>query len=295
MMNKQIDSFLVYLAAEKGLSRAYQESVRQTLELFRRWSGKKNLALEEIRDYHLAEYLAEIRHKGLARSTQRVEQIHLKIFFRYLQGKGALSVDPAALLLSVRQDGRLPESLSEEHAASLLESIKPDLPLGARDRAILELLYACGLRVSELTRLKLEHLDEEEKYLRVTGKGGKTRLVPIGDKALEAMQFYLRHARPLLVKRRQSTNVFLSIRGGELTRDRIRQIIQERAKLAGLDEHVFPHLMRHSFATHLLSHGADLRVIQELLGHASISTTQIYTHVDQERLKSLHKQFHPRG
>lgn len=295
MTNKYISPFLIHLAAERGLSRAYCQSVEQTLRLFSQWMVEQGLDFPDIQDFHLTDYLAGLRDKGRAKSTQRVEQIHLKIFFRYLQASGHISTDPAALLLSVRQDEKLPESLGEQHVTLLLESIEPDIPLGARDRAILELLYACGLRVSELIGLQAENMNLEEKYLRVTGKGNKTRLVPLGDKALDALQYYMKNARPKLVKKKGISSVFLNIRGGSLTRDRIRQIIRERAAHAGIESRVFPHLMRHSFATHLLNHGADLRVIQELLGHASITTTQIYTHVDQERLKSIHRQFHPRG
>lgn len=294
-MNEYLEQFLIYLAAECGLSTAYQISNRQTLELFRDWMEKRSLRLADITEDHLADYLAGLRDNGLSRGTQRVEQVHLRLFFRFLLTQKVISFDPAALLLSVRQDLRLPESLSQESVTRLLESIEPTSPLAVRDRAILEMLYACGLRVSELTGLRMENIDFEEKSLRITGKGNKTRLVPIGDKALEALNFYLSQARPALAGRRSGTCVFLNNRGGELTRDRIRQISQERARQAGLYERVFPHLMRHSFATHLLSNGADLRVIQELLGHASISTTQIYTHVEQDRLKRLHRQFHPRG
>lgn len=294
-MNECLEQFLIYLAAECGLSTAYQLSNRQTLELFSVWIEKRGLGVAEITEDHLADYLAGLRDHGLSRGTQRVEQVHLRLFFRFLLSRQIIARDPAALLLSVRQDVHLPESLSQDSVACLLESIAGESPLELRDRAILEMLYACGLRVSELTGLRLENIDFDEKSLRVTGKGNKTRLVPIGDKAMEALDHYLRLSRPELLRRRSVTSVFLNNRGTSLTRDRIRQIIQERARQAGLSEHVFPHLMRHSFATHLLGNGADLRVIQELLGHSSITTTQIYTHVEQERLRRLHKQFHPRG
>lgn len=294
-MKSAIEEFLIYLASERGLSAAYQISVRQTLEDMARWMEARSLTVEGMTPAYVSDYLAGLGERGLSRSTRRVEQVHVRIFFRFLFDRRKISSDPAALLLSVRQEEHLPDSLGEEAVARLLDSVEPAVPLGARDRAILEMLYACGLRVSELTGLRLENVDEEEKCLRVTGKGGKTRFVPMGDKALDALAFYLKNARPLLVRRRTSTIVFLNIRGGELTRDRIRQIIKERARLAGLSENVFPHLMRHSFATHLLGHGADLRVIQELLGHSSLTTTQIYTHVDQARLKALHHKFHPRG
>ena len=160
---------------------------------------------------------------------------------------------------------------------------------------MIELLYASGLRVSELVNARLEHLHLEEKVIRVTGKGNKTRLVPVGAKACDAISAYLERERPKHVKRRTGSEVFLSVRGGKLTPQRCWQILKARARFAGLEENVYPHLLRHSFATHLLSNGADLRMIQEMLGHADISTTQIYTHVDQARLKAVHRKFHPRG
>jgi integrase/recombinase XerD len=198
-------------------------------------------------------------------------------------------------LLAPRPDETLPETLHAKEIATLLESIDPSVPLGRRDLAILELFYSSGLRLSELCELRLETIDFEESFLRVTGKGSKTRVVRMGTKAREAITAYLSHERPSLVRKRTSTHLFLSVRGGSLSPDRVRQIVKERAKAAGIEQNIYPHLLRHSFATHLLEGGADLRVIQELLGHADISTTQIYTHVDRQRLKSVHRKFHPRG
>ena len=160
---------------------------------------------------------------------------------------------------------------------------------------MLELFYASGLRLSELCGLRLEMVDLEDGFVRISGKGNKTRVVRVGGKARAAITDYLAHERPQLVTKRTSSHLFLSIRGGPLSPDRVRQIVKRRARLAGIEQNVYPHLLRHSFATHLLEGGADLRVIQELLGHADISTTQVYTHVDRQRLKSVHRQFHPRG
>jgi len=164
-----------------------------------------------------------------------------------------------------------------------------------RDRAMVELLYASGLRISELANARLENLNFEERILRVTGKGNKMRLVPVGRKACDALAAYVSTERPKLVKRRSGSEIFLSSRGTKLTTVRIWQIVKERAKRSGLETNIYPHLLRHSFATHLLSNGADLRIIQEMLGHADISTTQVYTHVDQQRLKAVHRKFHPRA
>src|SRR4029077_4239167 len=176
-----------------------------------------------------------------------------------------------------------------------IETIDTKVPLGLRDRAIIELLYASGLRISELANARLENLDSEGRILRVVGKGNKTRLVPVGRKACEALASYLSMERPRLVKRRSGSEIFLSERGTKLTTARIWQIVKKHARQSGLEKNIYPHLLRHSFATHLLSNGADLRIIQEMLGHADISTTQVYTHVDQQRLKAVHRKFHPRA
>ena len=189
----------------------------------------------------------------------------------------------------------MPDTLSEEEVARLLASPLPETPLGWRDCAILEVLYASGLRAAEIAQLRLEYFLREEKLLRVIGKGNRERVVPIGDKAVAAVERWLASGRPLLVKPKTGGELFLGEHGRGLTTARIWQIVRETARLAGLEKKIWPHLLRHSFATHLLNHGADLRAIQEMLGHASLATTQLYTHVDQARLKQIHRRFHPRG
>ena len=181
------------------------------------------------------------------------------------------------------------------HAAAQVAAPAGDTPLEIRDRALLELLYACGLRIAEACSVRLENLDDEGGVIRVTGKGNKTRLIPVGKAALEALHFYLTNARPKLVSPKSGGEIFLSVRGHALTPARIWQVVRLYAKRAGIEESVHPHQLRHSFATHLLAGGADLRIIQEMLGHASIATTQIYTQVDRSQLKSIHQKFHPRG
>ncbi len=176
-----------------------------------------------------------------------------------------------------------------------LESIPTDQPLGRRDRAILELFYSSGLRLGELCACRLEWLDSEEGFLRVTGKGSKTRLVRVGKRAVDAVAEYLKNERSKLVAKKSGSHIFIGVRGAPLTPERVRQIVKHRAAMAGITATVYPHLLRHSFATHLLEGGADLRVIQELLGHSDISTTQIYTHVSSKGLKDTHRKFHPRG
>ena len=297
-INSYIEQFLLYLAAERGLSTLYRNSVRQSLTHFRHWLQERKIDLDAVEDALLVEYHHDLLAEGHAASSSRVMMVHLRIFFRYLSSTHILANDPAALIRGGRVGMHIPETLTDDAVAKLLESIDPqDLPSGARDRAILEMLYGSGLRVSELVALRPEQVDWDEGFLRITGKGGKTRFVPLGGEAARAMRHYREHARPLLVKEGKPLPrvLFLSNRGSALTRERIRQIIKQRALEAGLDENVFPHILRHSFATHLLENGADLRVIQDMLGHADLSTTQIYTHVEQKRLVQLHRAFHPRG
>ncbi|MEP4077510.1 tyrosine recombinase [Haloferula sp.] len=294
-VEREIDGFVMFLATERGLSEAYQLSVRQTLDALSAWMEERKTVLEDLGTDELSEFLKERKSEGLSAASLRISMVHLKVFFRWMAGKGRLPMDPAEPLLSPRPDKGLPATMNRQTVEQLLEGIDVSQPLGRRDRAMLEMFYASGLRLSELCSVKLERYDAEEGFLRVTGKGNKTRIVPVGGRAREAVEDYLKNERPNLVTKRTSSEVFLSIRGGRLSPDRVRQIVKERAAQAGIESNVYPHLLRHSFATHLLEGGADLRVIQELLGHADISTTQIYTHVDGARLKSVHKRFHPRG
>lgn len=296
-MQEAIDSFLLYLAAERGLSAQYRRSVEQTLTGFAAWCRERSMAWEDVQTDTFAAYRRSRREDGLADSSLRVESVHLRIFFRYLHREGRLPADPAALLESGRMPQHIPETLAAEEVNTLLSSVDPQAgPLDCRDRALLEMLYGSGLRVSELVSLRAAQVDWDEDFLRITGKGGKTRYVPLGKVAAAALRRYLEEARPKLLRNeRRADTLFLSVRGEALTRERIRQIIKKRAALAGLPENVYPHLMRHSFATHLLENGADLRVIQDMLGHADLSTTQIYTHVDRKRLVSIMETFHPRG
>jgi integrase/recombinase XerD len=295
LMEKSTDQFIRFLATERGLSGAYQLSVRQTLDALAGWMKRADKNLRDLGTDELAAFLSQRKSDGLNAASLRITTVHLKVFFRWLAMMGKLEMDPAEPLLAPRPDMTLPETLHASELTKLLESIDPAQPLGRRDLAILELFYSSGLRLSELCKARLETMDFEEGFLRVTGKGGKTRIVRVGNKAREAVSDYLANERPNLVTKKTSSHIFLSIRGGPLSPDRVRQIVKERAKFAGIDQNVYPHLLRHSFATHLLEGGADLRVIQELLGHADISTTQIYTHVDRQRLKAVHKKFHPRG
>ncbi|MDG2124235.1 MAG: tyrosine recombinase [Verrucomicrobiales bacterium] len=296
-MQRSIDGFILHLATERGLSTNYQLSVRSALETFAAWL-KKNHRIDSpsnVTTDHVTTYLGQRKSSGLQSSSLRLHVIALKIFFRFLLARGHLQSDPVDPVLAPRPDQHLPDTLNEQDVARILDTASPDRPLGRRDRAILELLYASGLRVSELVNATLDQLSDDTRTIRVTGKGNKTRIVPVGAKALAAIADYLTNERPKLVSRKTGNHIFISKNGTSLTTERIRQIVRHRARLAGIETHVYPHLLRHSFATHLLQNGADLRIIQELLGHADIATTQIYTHVDQKRLKNVHRQFHPRG
>ncbi|MEC8825920.1 MAG: site-specific tyrosine recombinase/integron integrase [Verrucomicrobiota bacterium] len=298
-MERDIERFLRYLAVEKGLSDNYQLSVRRALDHLSEWLENERGVTEpgQVTLDHLTAYLAHRRlDDRVASSSLRVNLIGIKIFFRYLAGKGKVSEDVAEGIDSPKVEKYLPETLNELSVKKLLEASREDSrPLARRDTAILELLYSSGLRVSELVNARLENIYLEDGAIRVTGKGNKTRVVPVGSAALEALNCYLKGERPSLVSRQSGSEIFLSKWGKKLTTTRIWQIVKQRAKLAGIEQNVYPHLLRHSFATHLLGNGADLRVIQELLGHADISTTQIYTHVDQKQLRDVHRKFHPRG
>jgi integrase/recombinase XerD len=292
-----IDQFILYLATERGLSENYQISTRRSLEEFAEWANKRKQLFypHQVGLADLTEYLASEKERGLAPASMKLIVVALKIFFRFLKMHSMTERDPAELLALPRLTRFLPETLNEVQVNHLLEVNLQGRPFPFRDRAILELFYASGLRISELTGARLENLNLQDRIIRVIGKGSKTRLVPIGRIACDAIGQYLTEERVHLVGRRTGNELFLSRHGKKLTTQRVWQIIKEIAATAGFDTNVYPHLLRHSFATHLLANGADLRIIQELLGHADISTTEIYTHIDQRRLKLVHKQFHPRG
>jgi len=296
-MEQEIESFVRFLAVERGLSENYQLSTRRSLAEFAEWCGRTR----EISRPHdvtlpvISDYLAFRKRGGLSASSIKLIVVALKIFFRFLVGRKIIERDVTETLTLPRIERYLPETLNELQVEQLIESVDTKQPLGLRDRSMIELLYASGLRISELANARLENFDANERILRVTGKGNKTRLVPVGQKACAAIASYLSTERPKLVRRRMSSEIFLSARGTKLTTTRIWQIVKACARRSGLETNIYPHLLRHSFATHLLGNGADLRIIQEMLGHADISTTQVYTHVDQQRLKAVHRKFHPRA
>jgi integrase/recombinase XerD len=294
-MINAVERFILHLATERGLSVNYQLSNRQTLEALASWLEEKHGVKDpaSVALAHLTDYLFLRKNAGLSNASVRLQVISVKIFFRWLAIRKFIPKDVADGLQAPRLDATLPETLTELEVEHLLASIEPVTPIDYRDLAVLELLYASGLRISELANATVDQLSMDEGFIRVTGKGNKTRLVPVGRRAREAVQTWLDKGRPKMVTAKTSSHLILGQHGRSLTIQRLWQIVKARA--AAVDLTVYPHLLRHSFATHLLSGGADLRVIQEMLGHANISTTQVYTHVDQTRLKEVHRKFHPRG
>jgi integrase/recombinase XerD len=296
-VNAEIDQFILYLATERGLSDNYQLSTRASLELFAKWAEDKKRAAAwgEVTPEAIGDFLGWRKKGGAAAATIKLHAVALRILFRFLVQRKILERDPTEFLGVPKVERYLPETLSAEEVAKLIRVAGGKTPLEIRDRAIVELLYASGLRVSELCHARLENLDLEQGFIRVIGKGNKQRLVPVGSGARAALERYLSAARPELVGKKTGGEVFLSVRGRKLTNQRIWQLLGDLARRAGLEKEVHPHMLRHSFATHLLQGGADLRIIQEMLGHADISTTQIYTHVDTRGLQGAHRRFHPRA
>lgn len=289
-----IDAFLDALWMEKGVSENTLSSYRRDLRAFAQWLQTQNQALLMNTAEHIQRYLAVLSEEGKSsRSIARLLSC-LRGFYRYQVRENRLSVDPVALIESPNLGRPLPKSLTENDVERLLQAPLTDEAVGLRDRTMLEVLYACGLRVTELVSLTLPQVNLRQGVVRVTGKGGKDRLVPMGEVAAQWLTRYMNEARPQLL-RAQSDVLFPSTRGQQMTRQTFWHRIKHWATVAGIDKPLSPHTLRHAFATHLINHGADLRVVQLLLGHSDLSTTQIYTHVAQERMKSLHAEHHPRG
>lgn len=292
----ELDSFCDALWLEDGLSPRSLESYRRDLKQLSDWLEPQRIDLPAAGTGDVQRFLAErtLRQGVAARSLAR-QLSTLKRYYRWLLRQGRRADDPTLNIESPRLPRPLPKSLSEADVEALLAA--PDLasPMGLRDRAMLELLYACGLRVSELVGLPMAALSLEMGVVKVMGKGSKERLVPLGEAASESLSDYLKIARPVLLSGRADDALFVTERGTAMTRQAFWYLIKRHAARAGIALSLSPHTLRHAFATHLLNHGADLRVVQMLLGHSDISTTQIYTHVARERLKTLHRQHHPRG
>ena len=293
---QSIDAFIDALWLEDGLSKNTLAAYRRDLTLYGVWLSSQGLAQGEIDrtcEADLNAYFAFKHEASKATSANRRLTV-LKRYFRWALRERRLTQDPTLKLQSARQALRVPKTMSEAQVDDLLRA--PDeSPLGLRDSAMLELLYASGLRVSELVSLKTYHLGMNEGVLRIMGKGNKERLVPFGQVARESINTYLTEGRPAILGGQQTEDLFVTARGSAMSRVMFWMLVKKYARVAGIHSPLSPHTLRHAFATHLLNHGADLRAVQLLLGHADISTTTIYTHVARERLKSLHAQHHPRG
>jgi len=291
---QQLDSFIDHLWLEDGLSKNTLESYRLDLTSFTHWLPTQKKQLLTVEETDIQQYLAVKFPQSKPRSISRLIAT-LRRFYRYCLRENLIKTDPTIQIQSPKLPRSLPKSLNEEEVIALLNAPNLNAPAGIRDKAMLELLYACGLRVSELVNIKATEVSINDAVVRVTGKGSKTRLVPMGEDAADWISRYLREARPALLHKRLCDALFVTNRGEAMTRQASWYLIKRYALLAGITKPMSPHVLRHAFATHLLNHGADLRVVQMLLGHADISTTQIYTHVARERLKQLHSVHHPRG
>ena len=288
-----IDQFLDAAWVEQGLSENTLAAYSSDLRIFATWM--KNRPLLDADGGQLSSFLAYRYQQGIgSRSTARILST-LRGFYAYYLRENRISADPTALLESPHIGRPLPESLSEKDVEKLLDAPEVTNSMGLRDKTMLEMLYATGLRVSELVGLKFEQISFRQGVVRVTGKGSKERLVPVGEVAMSWLETYMRQARPDILGERQCDYLFVTNRAQGMTRQAFWHIIKRHAKKAGIGKDLSPHTLRHAFATHLLNHGADLRVVQLLLGHADLSTTQIYTHIARERLKDLHSKYHPRG
>ena len=291
-----VDQFLDHLTLEEGLSPKTRAAYGGDLADFSRFVQAAGVhSASRVTRKLILEYLHALRNRGLSVSTLARRLVAIKVFFRYLVREGLLQRDVTGVMEAPRLWKVLPGSLSVKEVDRLLAAPSGETPRALRDKALLELLYATGLRVSELADLKMEDVHLEVGYLRCTGKGNKVRVVPFGDVARKHLDRYLREARPALLKQRSAAEVFVSPRGRKFSRQGIWKLLRGYARRVGITRRVSPHTLRHSFASHLLANGAPLRMIQEMLGHADIATTQIYTHVDEGRLKAVHQQFHPRA
>ena len=298
-MEKALEHFIGYLTLERGLSvnssDAYLADLKSFITSMREDHSCRNFP--SVTREHILDFLAKCKDEGMEVATIARKLVSIKVFFRYLVQEKILSENVTEIMDGPKLWRILPEFLSTGEVDRLLRAFSDHAkdPLEFRNRCIMETLYACGLRVSEVADLKLNSIQFDENILRVTGKGSKERIVPIGHTALHYLRRYLDHTRSELAGERVSPYIFLSNRGKRLNREWIWAIVKEAADRAKIKKNIHPHTLRHSFASHLLENGADLRVIQEMLGHADISTTQIYTHIDVKRLLSVHKKFHPRA
>jgi len=296
-MEQFIKEFITILRYEKNLSDNTTESYQRDINKLVEFLKKNSITdLDQVDSKIISQFFNIQRKEGLSSSTTARYMTSIKRFFQFLEDNNYIHKNPTITLSKVKISRKLPEVLSFYEVDKILQMPKVDDVAGLRDKAILELLYSSGLRVSELINLKVNDLFFDDEIVRVLGKGSKERIVPMGSSAIEWIKKYLLHSRPSLEKKMKSQNhLFLNKKGTKLSRMAIWQIVDKYSKEAGIEKEVHPHIFRHSFATHLLEGGADLRAVQEMLGHADISTTQIYTHVDRNYIKQVHREHHPRG
>jgi len=288
-----IDLFVDAMWLESGLSKNTLSAYRSDMNRFAKFIGNKELTASEQSD--VQKFLSLMMAEGAKASSSARVLSTLRRFYRYQVRENRIALDPCAQVLSPKQGRPLPKAMSEQQVEDLLNAPDIQTSLGVRDRAMLETLYATGLRVSELVELTLLEISLQAGVLRIVGKGNKERLVPLGEQAVDWIERYQQDARSELLKQKRSDAMFVTTRGAGMTRQAFWHIIKKHALKAGIEQGLSPHTLRHAFATHLINHGADLRSVQMLLGHADLSTTQIYTHIARERLQSMHAQHHPRG
>ncbi len=295
-MRALLEQFLDYVSLERGLSKNTRAAYADDIGRFLDYLAKKGVtSLNEVTRKQILDHLLSEKARGLAANSLSRHLVSLKVFFRYLTQEGLLAVNVAETMESPRVWKMLPSVLTPKEIGRLFDAPDLEKPLGLRNRAILELFYATGLRVSEMAGLQLTDLHFDEKFLRCIGKGRKERVVPVAGAAIQWVEKYIKEVRPQLTPGAHEQTVFLSNRHQPMSRKTIWTFIKKCATDAGITKTIYPHSLRHSFASHLLANGAPLRIIQEMLGHADIATTQIYTHVDPDRLKGVHRQFHPRA
>ncbi|MGB2705313.1 MAG: site-specific tyrosine recombinase XerD [Candidatus Omnitrophota bacterium] len=295
-MLELVDQFLDYLSVERGLSQNTVKSYRHDLARFTEYLASRRIGkIKEATRRDVSKYLYFLKDKALASNSIARNLAAIKVFYRFLVAERIIKEDAAAALESPRLVKGLPEVLNTSEVARMLEVPDKRDSLGVRDKAVLELMYATGMRVSEMTDLLLGNLNLDVGFIRCKGKGGKERIIPVGRQAKFAMEKYLEKSRPKLSGSPEDKHLFLSRLGRKISRQSLWKMLKKYARTAGIKRKISPHTLRHSFATHLLEKGADLRSVQEMLGHADISTTQLYTHINKARLKGIHRKYHPRG
>ncbi|MBN1899010.1 MAG: site-specific tyrosine recombinase XerD [Spirochaetes bacterium] len=294
-MKELLEQFINYLKIEKGLSRNTVLNYQSDIEQFFIFLKSKNIDnIDDVSGLLLSGYLSYLRSHNISNRSMARKVTALRMFFKYLVIDRIIQINPSLLLEVPKINASLPEYLSLSEVESLLKTFDTQKPLQVRDKTIMELLYSAGLRVSEITNLHVYDINSRERFIKVKGKGDKERLIPLGQKAIDILDHYIMRIRPQY-NRMDSPFLFLNAKGGKLSRISVWKIIKFYARKCGITKDISPHTLRHSFATHLINNGADLRSVQELLGHSSISTTQIYTHLNYEKLKKFHHSYHPRG